>query len=98
MPAYAIVGENGVVYNSSIKAFRKFLPSRLPKRIADIYKLHWRSVYLMMEEGIGPIPDHLTTKIVNNLYYRGTEHLRRRVSYGFQNDKLRHHDWVVIVM
>jgi hypothetical protein len=49
MPAYAKVGENGVVYNR-IKAFRTFLPSRLPKRIADIYKLHWRPVYLMMEE------------------------------------------------
>jgi hypothetical protein len=94
MPAYAIVGENGVMYNS-IKAFCKFLPSRLPNRIADIYKLHWRPVYQMMEEGIGPIPEHLTTKIVNHLYERGTEHLCRRVSYGFQNDKLCHHDWVI---
>ncbi len=50
----------------------------------------WKPVYLMMEEGIGPIPEHLRTKIVNDLYERGTEHCCRRVSYVLQNDKLHH--------
>jgi hypothetical protein len=49
----------------------------------------------MMEEGMGnKIPEHLTRAIVNNMYEQGTEHLRRRVSYIFQNEKLHHHDWV----
>ncbi len=50
----------------------------------------------MMEEGIGPIPEHLRTKIVNVLFERGsTEHWCRRVSYVIQNDKLHHHDKVI---
>ena len=50
----------------------------------------------MMEEGMGnKIPEHLTRAIVNNMYEQGTEHLRRRVSYIFQNEKLHHHDWVI---
>ncbi len=96
MPAYRTEGENGSVINNAIKPCRKFLPARLPKKIADIYKLHWRPVYVMMEEGIGnEIPEHLTTAIVNNLYERGTEHLQRRVSSIFQNEKFHHHDWVI---
>jgi hypothetical protein len=97
MPAYRTEGENGSVLNkNAIKPFCKFLPARLPMKIADIYKLHWRPVYVMMEEGIGDeIPEPLTTAIVNNLYERGTEYLQRRVSYIFQNEKLHHHDWVI---
>ena len=84
------------VLNNAIKLFRKFLPARLPKKIADIYKLHWQPVYVMMEEGIGDeVPGHLTTAIVNNLFEQGTEYLQRRVSYIFQNEKLHHHDWVI---
>ena len=45
----------------------------------------------MMEEGIGPIPEQLTTKVVNNLYEIDTEHLRKRGEY----DKFRHHDCVI---
>jgi hypothetical protein len=52
MPAYRTEGENGAVVNNAIKPFRKFLPARLPKKIDDIYKLHWQSVYVMMEEGM----------------------------------------------
>lgn len=95
MPAYRTEGENGAVVHNAIKPFRKFLPARLPKKIADIYKLHWRPVYLMMELGIGEIPEQLTAAIVNNLDERGTEHLQARVSYIFQNEKLHHHDWVI---
>jgi hypothetical protein len=96
MPAYRTEGENGSVLNNAINTSRKFLPARLPKKIADMYKLHWQPVYVMMEEGIGDkIPEHSTTAIVNNLYERGTEYLQRRVSYIFQNEKLHHHDWVI---
>jgi hypothetical protein len=95
MPAYAIVGENGVMYNS-IKAFRKFLPSRYQIELQTFTNYTGdQPVYQLMEEGIGPIPEHLTTEIVDHLYEIGTEHLCRRVSYVFQNDKLCHHDWVI---
>jgi hypothetical protein len=69
MPAYRIEGANGAAISNGIKPFCKFLPARLPKKIADIYMLHCQPVYVMMEAGIGDeIPEHLTTAIVNNLY------------------------------
>ena len=95
MPSYASVGENGAMIQNKVKQFQNFLPARLPKKLAEIIKLHWRPVYLMMEKGMGEIPEVLTPEIVNNLFNLGTDYLRRRVSYVFTNDKLRHNDWVI---
>ncbi|KAI2492163.1 hypothetical protein MHU86_22390 [Fragilaria crotonensis] len=95
MPSFAAEGENGVIEQHSIKAFRKFIPARLPKRISNVYKLHWRPVFAMMEEGVGQIPENLKPEIVDNLYERGTEYLQTRVSYIFVNNRLHHNDWVV---
>ncbi len=95
MPSFATEGENGVIEQHSIKAFRKFIPACLPKRISDVYKLHWRPVFAMMQEGVGQIPENLTPEIVDNLYERGTEYLQTRVSYIFANNRLHHNDWVV---
>ena len=96
MPAYTTVGENGAVVYNKIKPFRMFLPARLPKKIAEAYKLHWRPVYGMMEKArVSDMPEELTPEIVNNLYDLGTEYLRTRVSYIFTNEKLHHNDWVI---
>jgi hypothetical protein len=95
MPAHTTVGENGHVTHNKIKAFRNFLPARLPRKLAEDYKLHWRPLYSMMEKGFGNIPEVLTPTIVNDLYDLGTQHLRTRVSYVFTNEKLHHNDWVI---
>ena len=95
MPAHTTVGENGEMIQNKIKAFRKFLPARLPRKLAEDYKLHWRPLFSMMEKGFGDIPDLLTPAIVNNLYDLGTEYLRTRVSYVFTNEKLHHNAWVI---
>ncbi len=95
MPGYTTTGENGVIERRNIKPFRKFLPARLPKRVSDVYKLHWRPVFAMMEEGIGQIPENLTPEIVDDLYERGTEYMQTRVSYVFTNNRLHHNTWVV---
>jgi hypothetical protein len=95
MPGYTTTGENGVIERRNIKPFRKFQPARLPKRVSDVYKLHWRPVFAMMEEGIGQIPENLTPEIVDDLYERGTEYLQTRVSYVFTNNRLHHNTWVV---
>jgi hypothetical protein len=95
VPGYTTTGENGVIERRNIKPFRKFLPARLPKRVSDVYKLHWRPVFAMMEEGIGQIPENLTPEIVDDLYERGTEYLQTRVSYVFTNNRLHHNTWVV---
>jgi hypothetical protein len=95
MPAHTMVGENGELIQNKIKAFRNFLPARLPRKLAEVYKLHWRPLFAMMEKGVGEIPELLTAEIVNNLYDLGSEYLKSRASYVFQNVKLRHNDWVV---
>jgi hypothetical protein len=78
MPAYTTVGENGVVEYNKIKAFRVLFPAWLQRKIAEAYKLHWRSLYRMMEKGVGNIPEELSPEIVNNLYNLGTEYLRTK--------------------
>jgi hypothetical protein len=67
----------------------------LPKKLAEVYKLHWRPLFAMTEKGVGKIPELLTAEIVNNLYNLGTEYLKTRVSYVFENDKLHHNNWVI---
>ena len=52
-------------------------------------------MFTMMEAGVGEIPENLTPEIVNDLYERGTEYLKTRVSYVFNNGRLHHNDWVV---
>lgn len=49
MPGYKTVSENGIQIPSPIKPFRNLLPSRLPKKIANTFKLHWRPVFRMMD-------------------------------------------------
>jgi hypothetical protein len=95
MPGFAMEGENGVIEQHNIKAFRKFFPARLPKKVSNVFKLHWRPVFSMMEEGIGCIPENLTPEIVDDLYKIATEYLQTRVSYIFGNNRLHHNDWVV---
>ncbi len=97
MPAHTTMGENRELTQNEVKAFRKFLPARLlPRKLAETYKLHLRPLFAMMEKGVvGDIPEVLTTEIVNNLYNLGTEYLRTRVCYVFENDTLHHNDWVI---
>ena len=102
MPAYAIVGENGEIVSRKIKPFRKLLPSRLPKKVADTFKLIWRPIFTMMEEGItGNVlastdESMLTSEMINSLYNEGTDHLRtKRVSYIFDDQKFHHNDWTI---
>jgi hypothetical protein len=52
-------------------------------------------MFLMMEEGIGHIPENLTPEIVDDVYERETEYLQTRVSYIFGNNRLHHNDWAV---
>ena len=96
MPAFATRGENGEIQQRTIKAFRNFVPSRLPKKVADIYKLHWRPVYKMMEQGLsGPIPVSPSIDEVNNLFEQGTNFMETRVSYIFGNPRFHYNEWTL---
>jgi hypothetical protein len=95
MPDYRTVGENGVVLHSKIKPYRDFLPARLPQKIAEVYKLHWKPVFTMMEKGVGVLPTEFTIEVVDQLYDLGTEFLKTRVSYVFDNPRMHHNDWTM---
>jgi hypothetical protein len=99
MPVYEarrVAGENeDVAEQQSIKPFRKFLPSRLPKKVADVFKLHWRPVYKLMEQGIDVIPESPSMEEVNDLYERGTNAIRARVSYIFLNRQYHFNEWTL---
>jgi hypothetical protein len=99
MPGYTRASENGEMIHSPVKPFRKLVPSRLPKKLADTYKLHWRPIFNMMEEGIrqDDIPQNMPSiEVVENLYTTATEYLKTRVSYVFDsNNKLHHNTWTL---
>jgi len=101
MPGYSTVDEtSGQVIQKPIKPFRKFLPARLPKKIADTFKLHWRPIYMMMEEGLemnilaGATPQQ-SAESIDSLYNQATDHLKTRVRYIFEDKKLHHNTWTI---
>jgi hypothetical protein len=91
MPGHSAVGENGKIKARPIKPFRCFVPDRLlPKKITDTFKLHWRSLFTMMEEGLDNIPQNSSTESIYSLYAQATEHLKMRVGFIFQNTRLNY--------
>ncbi len=77
------------------QSISKILTACLPKKVSDVFKIHWRPVFSIMEEGVGQLPENLTPEIVDDLNERATEYLQTRVSYIFWKDRLHHNDWVV---
>lgn len=95
MPGYCSARENGDRIRAPIKPFRNFKPSRLPKKIATTYKLHWRPVFKLMEEGIGDHPQIPTDEFADAMFDKATDHVRTQVSYIFQDAKLHHSTWTI---
>ena len=97
MPGYTTVGENGEVISKPIKPFRKLLPERLPKKIANTFKLHWKPIYTMMEHGLQPnvLDNNPSTELTDLLFAEATESLKTRVSYIFEDNKLHHNNWTL---
>ena len=62
---------------------------------ADIYKLNWQPVYVVIEAGIGDkIPEHFSYNIYGQqfVWTRNGAPAEEGELY-FQNEKLHHHDW-----
>ena len=99
MPTYTRVGENGKMIHSAIKPFRDLATRRLPKKLADSYKLHWKPIFRLMEEGIPAqdIPQNMpSSEVLDKLYVTATEYLKTRVSYIFDpNNKFKHNTWTL---
>ena len=89
--------ENGQLVCRPIKPFRNLKPTLLPKQIANTFKLHWRPVFKLMEEGINVPGDTetLDAATINNLYESATEFLKTRVQYVFRNPRLHHRTWTI---
>lgn len=95
MPGNSTVGENGALTTRAIKPFRLFVPSRMPKKIADTFKLHWRPIFAMMEEGLENIPQNPTAAQIDELYDQATEYLKTRVAFVFENPKMNEKNWMI---
>jgi hypothetical protein len=68
MPGHNMMDESGNITIRPMKSFRAFVPGRLPKKIADTYKLHWRPLFQIMEEGLDDIlPMNPSTEIIEAL-------------------------------
>lgn len=89
-----MIDESGNITVRPIKPFRAFVPGRLPKKIADTYKLHWRPLFQIMEEGLDDIPPmNPSTEISEALYNQATLHLQTRVGFIFENKKFNQNNW-----
>jgi hypothetical protein len=95
MPGHSAVGENDEITARPIKPFRSFVPGRLPKKIADTFKLHWRPLFTMMEEGLDGIPQNPSAETIDDLYEQATEHLKTRVGFVFESDRLNPKNWTI---
>lgn len=95
MPGNRAVGENGSMETRAIKPFRLFVPGRLPKKIADTFKLHWRPLFAMMEEGLEDIPESPTAEEIDELFDQATEYLKTRVGFIWENTRLHPTNWTI---
>jgi hypothetical protein len=96
MPGHNMIDESGNITVRPIKPFRAFVPGRLPKKIADTYKLHWRPLFQIMEEGLDDIPPmNPSTEISEALYNQATLHLQTRVGFIFENKKFNQNNWAI---
>ena len=81
MPGYRKVCENtGEEIAQPIRPFRTFIPGRLPKKVADTFKLHWRPLFQMMEEGLEDIPQNPSAESIDALCEQARTHLKTRLA------------------
>lgn len=87
--------------HTPVRPFRKLSPSSLPKAISSVHRNAWRPIFEMMEAADGldiPTSDSdITTSFIEESFERGTEHVKSRASYIFQDDKKKYSEWMVSV-
>ena len=95
MPNYHRRNKKGVLVHAPVRPFRLLKPSFLPAPVAKKFKLHWRPLYLMMQEGFElDSNNELTTEVVNEYYKAGDKYLREnRVSYIYATRKYNPENW-----
>ena len=90
------VKRNGVDITMPIKPFCLFNPKCLPKKIADTFKLSWRPLFSIMEKDMNiPESSLLTSSVIAELYKFGTDNLKERAKYVFNNKQLKGDNWRV---
>ena len=87
-------GSNGAIVQHQIKPFRLMKGSELPTAaLQKELRLKWRPIMKMMEEAPGvdgttpSNPRLVTDEFVRSTYEKATEHLKKRVSYLWNNGK-----------
>jgi hypothetical protein len=99
MPGNETVDSDGNRQQAPIRPFRKLKLDMLPKDVKQKLQLHWRPIFSIMEQAPSQRVDPSVTSVDNNLlralYDNGREYLKTRVSYVFENPKLKPMQWRV---
>jgi hypothetical protein len=91
--------------NTPVRPYRLMDPKHLPLKVRTVFKRSWRPIFQLMEEApqvsIPRDPSSLDAPKINELYNRGTQHLKSKFSYiwpgGDDNEehKTRREKWSV---
>jgi hypothetical protein len=101
MPGNEVADESGMLVSAPVRPFRlldpKFLPS---KQLKSIYKVQWKPVFSMMEEGIEMAllekQSHLAaTGEIEAMFQKGVDYLKSRASYIWRLERSKPETWVL---
>ena len=97
MPNYHSRNVEGNTEHSPVPPFRLLKPTFLPPEVSKKFKLHWRPLFLMMEEAFELDRNaQITAENVNEYYKAGDKHLRENwVSYVYNNKKYNPDNWKI---
>ena len=97
MPNYHSRNVEGNTEHSPVPPFRLLKPTFLPPEVSKKFKLHWRPLFLMMEEAFELDRNaQITAENVNEYYKAGDKHLRENwFSYVYNNKKYNPDNWKI---
>ena len=94
--SYPITKNNTTTYHA-ILPFQKFNLSQLPVAVKDTFKINWKPIYSMMEDGIN-IDQYRSlpmSEFIDTTYELGTENIKKRASCIWGRSKNKCDIWKV---
>ena len=94
--SYPITKNNTTIYHA-ILPFQKFNLSQLPSGVKDAFKINWKPIYSIMEDGIN-IDQYRSLSIsefIDTTYDLGTKNIKKRASYIWGRSKNKCDVWKV---
>jgi hypothetical protein len=97
MPGFETLNEDMIAQAAPIRPFRLFSNALLPPDMKNIFNLHWRPIFSLMEQTPGlevPVdPSTIDAATLDATFGMAIEYLKTRVQYVFQNPKANPLEW-----